>query len=98
MTTTAVDEKDLPAVPTATYVNAPETVEQAIERILELEMRLEDLSRAAEIAQITRQFEVLDSFKTAADECLLTKIQIEQPDIGDFKLTVVTDEETDAKA
>jgi hypothetical protein len=88
--TTAVDEKDIPALPEPTYHNAPEDVPSAIERIMELEMRLEDLSRAVEIAQITRQFEILEGFKSQADECLQSKIVIEQPDYGPMKITVLT--------
>ena len=88
---TAVAEKDLPPAEVK-FLNAPETLEVAIERIMEVEMRLEDLARASEIASITRQFEMLDSFKMAADECLQTKITIEQPTAEDFKLTVIEGE------
>jgi hypothetical protein len=95
--TTSVADKDLPPVLAPKFVNAPDTVEDAIKRIMELEMRLEDLSRAAEIAQITRQFEMLDSFKMAADDCLKTKIEIKQPSAEDFKITIVSDKE-DVKA
>jgi len=95
MSNTQVDEKDLPAVQKI-YTNAPETVEAAIARIMELEMRLEDLSRASEIAMITRQFDMMESFKTAADASLLNKIVVEQPTAEDFKLTVITDEKIDA--
>ena len=100
MTTTAVNEKDLP-VPEAKLVGAPETLELAVERIMELEMRLEDLARACEIASITRQFEMYESFVNAAQESLKTKIQIEQPSAEDLKLTVITDDretEENAKA
>jgi hypothetical protein len=91
--TTSVAEKDIPALPTPVYHNAPETLEAAVARIMEVEMRLEDLSRASEIASITRQFEILDSFKREADECLEKKIVIEQPSSGeDMKLTVITGE------
>jgi len=91
--TTSVAEKDIPALPTPVYHNAPESLEAAIARIMEVEMRLEDLSRASEIASITRQFEILDSFKREADECLEKKIVIEQPSSGeDMKLTVITGE------
>ena len=89
--TTAVDQKDIPALPTPTYHNAPEDVPSAIQRIMELEMRLEDLSRAVGIAQITRQFEILEGFKSQADECLQNKIVVEQPDYGPMKITVLTD-------
>lgn len=91
MSTTQVDAKDLPQVETV-YNNAPEDLPGAIARIMELEMRLEDLSRASEIAMITRQFDMMESFKTSADECLLTKITIDQPSAEDFKLTVVDSE------
>jgi hypothetical protein len=90
--TTAVDEKDIPALPESVYHNAPEDVLTAIERIMELEMRLEDLSRAVEIVQITRQFELLEGFKNQADECLKQKITIEQPSQENMKLTVITGE------
>jgi len=92
MTTTAVDEKDLPPVPEAKLINKPEDLDAAVERIMELEMRLEDLARACEIAMITRQFDVVESFKATADECLLKKIVIEQPTAEDFKLTILEGE------
>jgi hypothetical protein len=98
MSNTAVKEEDLPALAEVEYVNAPETLEDAVKRILEVEMRLEDLARACEIASITRQFEILDAFKTAADTYLQGKIQIKQPDLGEFKVTVITDDKEDAKA
>lgn len=92
-TTTAVPEKELPKQPEVTLHNAPESLEEAIKRIMELEMKLEDLSRASEIATITRQFEILESFKREADSCLEKKIVIEQPSSGqDMKLTVITGE------
>ena len=97
-TTTAVDEKDLPAIPEPTYENAPETLEDAIERLLKVEMLLEDLSRAVEIASITRQLDMLDSFKQTADDYLAGKVQIVQPDMGEFKVTVITDEEVEDNA
>jgi hypothetical protein len=92
MSTTAVEEKDLP-VPQATLINAPDNLELAIDRIMELEMRLEDLVRACEIATITRQIEMIDSFAQAAAESLKTKITIEQPTAEDFKITVITDQQ-----
>lgn len=91
MTTTAVDKKDLP-VPQTVYLNAPEDLEAAIKRIMEVEMRLEDLSRATEIAMITRQFDMVESFKSAADDCLQSKITMEHPTAEDFKLTVIEGE------
>lgn len=89
--TTVVAEKDIPQMPTPTLHNAPETLEDAIQRLMDVEMKLEDLSRACEIASITRQFEILESFKREADSCLEKKITIEQPGSGeDMKLTIIT--------
>lgn len=94
-TTTEVANKDLPDIPKPTFVNAPETLEDAIKRILQVEMLLEDLSRAAEIASITGQFNLVEGFRNSADEYLKGKIQIEQPDMGEFKITVITDDKTE---
>lgn len=90
MSTTSVEEKDLPQVEME-LLNAPETLEDAIERIFELEMRLEDLARAAEIVEITRQFELFEGFRTAANETLVTKIVRQQPSAENLQLTVITD-------
>lgn len=98
---TAVQEKDIPAMPEPTFVNAPEDLDAAISRILETEMVLEDLVRALEIAQITGQFQLLDGFRERAEQLLSGKIQIEQPDHGPIKIKVVTGtlkDSEDAKA
>jgi hypothetical protein len=86
--TTEVKEKDLP-VSEATYINAPEDLIQARERILAVEMALEDLARAVEIAQITGSWEILDTFRTTANEVLSTKIEIVQPDLGEIKIQTI---------
>jgi hypothetical protein len=91
MSNTAVDEKDIPKLEPI-FHGAPDTVEQAIERIMELEMRLEDLSRACEIAGITGQLEIVAAFRDQAEECLTRKITIEQPSAENLKITVVTGE------
>lgn len=90
-TTTAVPEKELPT-PEVVLVNAPETLEDAIQRIIKAEMCLEDLVRAAEIVGITKQLEILDTFTRAADEYLKTKIEMIQPSAENFKVTIITDE------
>ena len=72
--------------------NAPKDYISAVQRIMELEMRLEDLSRAAEIVEITRQFELFEGFRTAADESLKTKILHKRENTGDLNLTVITGE------
>jgi hypothetical protein len=93
--TTEVADKDLGKRLTPTYVNAPSELEDAVQRLLQAEMLLEDLSRAIEIAGIMRNIDMLDSFKQSADEYLQGKIQIKQPDNGPMKVTIVTDD-TDA--
>jgi hypothetical protein len=76
-----------------TYLNAPTDMQGAIDRIMELEMRLEDLSCATEIVEITRQFELLASFRREADSALETKITIDRPvPTEKMKITVVTGE------
>lgn len=72
--------------------NAPDTYTDAIKRLMEVEMRLEDLSRAVEIAEITGQFNLVGGFRSAADESLQKKITIKREATGDMNLTVITGE------
>ena len=86
-----IDLGDL--MPKDNYLNAPTDMDAAIQRIMELEMRLEDLSRAAEIVEITRQFELFEGFRKAADEALVNKIVIDRPVPEEkMKITIVTNE------
>jgi hypothetical protein len=79
------------------YLNAPADMDAAIQRIMEIEMRLEDLARATEIVEITRQFEILEGFRKAADECLVNKITIDRPLPEEpMKITIITDEKEKA--
>jgi hypothetical protein len=71
-------------------LNAPKDYFAAVKRIMELEMRLEDLARASEIVEITRQFELFEGFRKAADESLENKMTIKRENTGDMNLTVVT--------
>ena len=70
--------------------NAPKDYFTAVKRIMELEMRLEDLSRSAEIAEITGQINMIEGFRKAADEALQNKMTIKREATGDMNLTVVT--------
>jgi hypothetical protein len=75
------------------YLNAPTDMQDAIDRIMELEMRLEDLARASEIVEITRQFELFEGFRKSAEEALEKKITIDRPiPTEKMKITVVTGE------
>jgi hypothetical protein len=94
-TTTEVDEAELLKKYLPTYINAPEDLEQARDRILEIEMALEDLARAVEIAQITNNWSMLDSFRQTTETVLQGKIEIVQPDQSDMKLNVVIDDRKD---
>jgi hypothetical protein len=90
--TTEVGSEELDAKFLPTYVNAPETVDAAVQRLLEVEMALEDLARAVEIAQITSNLSMLDTFRESALDVLKTKIEIVQPDFGELKLNVIVDD------
>lgn len=72
--------------------NAPESYLDAVKRIMEVEMRLEDLSRAVEIAEITGQINLVEGFRKAADESLEKKITMKRENTGDLNITVVTGE------
>jgi hypothetical protein len=74
------------------YHNAPKTLTQARERIMELELVLGDLHRAAEIATVVRDFGVVESFLKPAEDALAKKITTEYPSTGPMKITVVTGE------
>lgn len=91
-------EKEKYARSKENYLNAPTDMQDAIDRIMELEMRLEDLARAAEIVEITRQFELFEGFRKAADETLEKKITIDRPIPEEkMKITIVTNDATEAK-
>ena len=52
-------------------------------RLLAREQALDDLSRAVEIAEITHQFQLVTSFRTAADEQLQDRIIV--PAVGEHE-------------
>ena len=75
-----------------TYLNAPESLDAAIQRIMEVEMHLEDLARAVELAQITGQINLVEGFRLDAERCLVNKITIDRPlPTETMKITVITD-------
>jgi len=95
--TTEVSKEELAKKFLPTYVNAPTDLDQARDRILSLEMGLEDMARAVEIAQITGNWEILDQFRQSAEHMLETKIQIVQPS-HDLELNVLVDDRDSGKA
>lgn len=73
------------------YLNAPADLQTAVERIMELEMRLEDLARAAEIAEITQNVGMIEGFRRDAEAALANKITIDRPVPQDkMKITILT--------
>lgn len=68
--------KELAELNKVEYVNAPETLESAIERLARAEFLLEDLARGAELAEITGNKNLTTVFRTAAEEYLLDKLAI----------------------
>lgn len=84
-------QKEMDAIKTGCE-NAPENYSAAVRRIMELEMRLEDLCRSVEIAEITRQLELVEGFRRLGDEALATKMVFKREHTGDINLTVITGE------
>lgn len=80
------------------YHNAPADMDAAIERIIELELRLGDLHRAAEIATVVRDFTLIEGQMPEAEKALETKIVVEYPGAGHSPITVITGEYDPAKA
>lgn len=74
-----------------TFHNAPADLDAAIERIVELELRLGDLHRAAEIAVAVRDFTLIEGQMPEAERALENKIVIEYPHV-DQQITVITGE------
>lgn len=73
-------KKQLDAMmPKPTYHNAPADMDAAIQRILELELRLGDLHRAAEIGIVVKDFNLIEAMMGEAEACLEKKIEVEYP-------------------
>lgn len=85
-------------MPKPTYHGAPENMDAAIERILDLELRLGDLHRAAEIATVVRDFTLIEGQMPEAEKALETKIVVEYPNAGHGPITVITGDYDPAKA
>jgi hypothetical protein len=85
-------------MPKPTYHGAPADMDAAIERIIELELRLGDLHRAAEIATVVRDFTLIEGQMPEAEKSLETKIVVEYPNAGHQPITVITGQYDPAKA
>ena len=60
------------------YANAPETLEEAIDRLARAEFLLEDLARGAELAEITGNKNLTTVFRIAAEDYLQDKLVIKE--------------------
>ena len=68
-------------------------------RLLKVENCLDDIARAAEIAQYTKQYDVTNAFCRDAEELLKERLTIPEIKQGDNKVTIVeTSEENLQKA
>ena len=85
-------------MPQPIYHGAPEDLGKAIDRIMELELRLGDLHRAAEIATVVRDFTLIEGQMPEAEKALETKIEVEYPGAGHSPITVITGQYDPAKA
>lgn len=81
-----IQELDAPEIK---LENAPETLEDAVRRIMRLEMALDDLARATEIAQFSKQYHLAETYIREAEELLETRIIVPEVEQGDFNLTVI---------
>lgn len=90
--TSVVDKEKMPDMVYTNdqLTNLPETLDAAIARIMALEMSLDDLARASDIARYSGQFEVLDSFIASANEILETKIGVKEQEPTEMKITIIS--------
>jgi hypothetical protein len=95
---TTSENPETPGMIQPIYHNAPEDLDAAIQRILELELRLGDLHRAAEIAVAVRDFTLIEGQMPEADKALEKKIVVEYPNAGPGPITVLTGTYDPAKA
>ena len=69
-------------------------------RLLKVENCLDDIARAAEIAQFTRQYDVTNAFCNDAEELLKDRIVLPEIEQGDTKVRIIegtVSEETKAQ-
>ena len=67
-------------------------------RLFDVEMKLDDLARSAEIATITNQFHLLNSFIESANACLQDRLEVPEEEPQDLKLNVIVNEDVPAKS
>ena len=68
---------------------ARELITNLQRQLWQTEQVLDDLSRATEIAQYSKQYEVVESFRDAAEDLLQNRLTIAERDQSDYKVTIV---------
>lgn len=58
-------------------------------RLWQTEQALDDLSRATEIAQYSKNYDVVGSFRDAAEDLLKDRLSLPEHDLSDYKVTIV---------
>ena len=60
------------------YANAPQTLDEAVDRLARAEQLLEDLARGAELAEITGNKNLTTVFRVAAEDYLQDKLVVKE--------------------
>jgi hypothetical protein len=94
ISTPDVSAPDLTDIYLIPHTNMPENMEAAIQRILELECRLEDLARGFEIADACGMYQMMHSFVEQANQALETKM-IMLHESSEFKIRRVVNDVND---
>lgn len=71
-----------------TVDQAKETIKLLQDRLLDCERHLDDMARSAEIAVITKQFHLMESFINHSNEFLLGRLVVPEQDTSDMKIVV----------
>lgn len=68
---------------------ARELITNLQRRLWLTEQTLDDLGRATEIAQFSKVYDVVESFRSAAEELLQDRLTVPEHDLSDYKVTIV---------
>jgi hypothetical protein len=85
-----IDSKEIKGVK-----KAREIVDAQQRRIWQLEIALDDLARACEIAQYSQQYNLTETFREAANELLEDRLVVPEEENKPLKIQIVTGEISD---
>lgn len=85
-----IDPKEIKGVK-----KARDIVDAQQRRIWQLEMALDDLARACEIAQYSQQYNLTETFRQAANELLEDRLVVPEEENKPLKIQIVTGELSD---